>query len=200
MKTHHQIPKNREIPALEEIRNTLNSTVILPVEIENPVLQEFLARLRKNHANGEAHLFCFEFGPSEVYDFYTGRNRWSFDAHIDLLLEHPTILPQLAGIRVTAPVNSGLGSENSFLLDGHFAALLYSGGAYTHPQGDGREEKEFAINVCKEMFGLRYGEVSVDKSGMAWTPWFYNIAWDMTIVVFDKRLRCMWLFAITDTD
>ncbi len=67
------------------------------------------------------------------------------------------------------------------------------------PRGDGRKEKEFAINVCKQIFGLRYGEISLDKSGTAWTPWFYDIAWDLTIVLFDKRLRRMWLFAITDT-
>ena len=145
-------------------------------------------------------MFCFEIGPSETYDFYEGRNGWSFDAHIDLLLEHPKILSQLTPIQATAPVNTGLSPENSFLLDGYFAGLLHSGGAYTHPHGDGREEKEFAINVCKEIFGLRYGEISLDKSGTAWTPWFYDIAWDLTIVLFDKRLRRMWLFAITDTD
>jgi hypothetical protein len=200
MKALHQIPKNRETPTFKEVRNTLNSTQILPVQIKSPILQEFLARLRKNYANGGAHLLCFEIGPSETYDFYTRRNRWSFDAHIDLLLEHPAILSQLTAIQATAPVKSGLRQENSFLLDGYFAALLHSGGAYTHPQGDGHEEKELAINVCREIFGLRYGEISLDKSGMAWTPWFYDIAWDLTIVIFDKRLRRMWLLVITDTD
>jgi hypothetical protein len=103
-------------------------------------------------------------------------------------------------IQVTAPVTSGLTQTNPFLLDGHFAALLHNGGAYWQRKGDGREEKEFAIKVCEEIFGLRYDEISCDLSGTAWTPWFCGIAWDLTIVVFDRRLRCIWLFAITDTD
>jgi hypothetical protein len=200
MKGLHDIPKGRETPTPQEVRVALTSTEIRAVEISSPILLEFLARLRKNHSNGEAHLLCFEIGPNAVYDFYTSRNRWSFDAHTDILLEHPAILSQLSIIRAVTPITSGLVREDNFKLDGYFASLLYNGGAYWHTQGDGREEKEFAIKVCDQIFGLRYGEISCDTSGAGWTPWFFEIAWDFTIVIFDNRCRRMWLFAITDTD
>lgn len=204
MKSLHEIPKDKKRPTLEsEIRQTLHATSVQPLEIESPILQEFLARVRGNHLNGGAHLFCFAIGPNETYDFYEGRNGWSIDAHIDLLLEHPAILSNLGPIKAKSPIVSGLNDKpvrSSFELDSIFAQLLYDGGAYWKPQGDGREAKEFAVRVCDEMFGLRYGEVSLDKTGVRWTPWFYDVAWDLTIALFDKRLRRLWLFALTDTD
>jgi hypothetical protein len=39
------------------------------------------------------------------------------------------------------------------------------------------------------MFGLRYGEIAVAESSEACTPWFLGVAWDLTEVVFDCRLR-----------
>jgi hypothetical protein len=191
---------NQEKPDFLEVGRSLVATEIRAIELESPILAEFLTRLRKNHDNGGTYLFCFEIGPSSVYDWYTSRNRWGFDGLIDTLLEHPAILSQLQTIKATKPIASGLASENPFLLDGYFAARLHSGGAYSSPQGDGREEKEFAITVCNELFGLRYGEVSCEMSYAAWTPWFHGIAWDMTITIFDKRFRRIWIFVITDTD
>jgi len=89
---------NQEKPEFLAVREMLTSTEIRPLEIKSPIFEEFLARLRKNHDNGGAHLFCFEIGPSPVYDWYTSRNRWSFDGVIDTLIEHHAILSQLQPI------------------------------------------------------------------------------------------------------
>ena len=69
---------------------------------------------------------------------------------------------------------------DQFLLDGTLAHVLYQGGAYHEPQGDGRAEKSFALEVCDAMFGLRYSEILCDPNYDAWTPWFRGIAWDLT--------------------
>jgi hypothetical protein len=50
------------------------------------------------------------------------------------------------------------------------------------------------------MVGLRYGEIAVGESSEAWTPWFLGVAWDLAEVVFDCRLRKLWIFAMTDAD
>lgn len=62
------------------------------------------------------------------------------------------------------------------------------------------QQKLSALNVCDAMFGLRFGEITLAETFEPWTPWFCNIAWDMTIVIFDRRQRLLWLFATTDTD
>jgi len=87
-----------------------------------------------------------------------------------------------------------------FLFDGRLARVLYNGGAYTTSEGDGHDAKTLAIEVADAIFGLRFGEVSLLESVQAWTPWFKGIAWDLTMVLFDRRLRRLSMFVITDTD
>ena len=89
---------------------------------------------------------------------------------------------------------------DQFLLDGTLSRILFSGGAYSSTRGDGRTEKAFALSVCEAIFGQRFGEVSCYLSSEPWTGWFRGIAWDITVIVFDRRTRRLWILAITDTD
>jgi hypothetical protein len=63
--------------------------------------------------------------------------------------------------------------------------MLYYGGAYSEATGNGRNEKQFELEVWDAMFGLRYGEIICGANYSAWTPWFKGIAWDLTAL----RLR-----------
>lgn len=89
---------------------------------------------------------------------------------------------------------------SSFLFDGELAQAVYAGGAYTSPEGDGRTEKENSLAFCEALFGLRLSEVWYCSSHSAWTPWFGNIAWDWTAILFDRRLRALSILAVTDSD
>jgi hypothetical protein len=59
---------------------------------------------------------------------------------------------------------TGLEMGDPFLLDGRLARVLYNGGAYSTPDGDGREAKVLALEVCDAIFGLRFAEVSLLES------------------------------------
>ena len=89
---------------------------------------------------------------------------------------------------------------SSFLFDGELAQSLYAGGAYTSAAGDGRAEKESSLAFCEALFDLRLSEVWYCSSHRAWTPWFGNIAWDWTAILFDRRVRALTILAVTDTD
>jgi len=191
---------NQEKPSYPEVLRQIASIKLRPLEISEPILIEFLEKLRQQRNFGGAHLFGFEADPNDIFDWYTSRNRWSFDGLIDALMVHPAIRLSADILKIPDTVTTGFSSADPFLLDGHFAGLLYGGGAYTRCKGDGKEEKEFALAICNALFGGRYGEISMDESGAAWTPWFMGIAWDVSIVIFDKRLRRIWLFVATDTD
>jgi hypothetical protein len=162
---------------------------------------EFLRQLRQSHDHGGAHLAAFEVSPDNIFDWFAARNRLSDEDLIDSLVVHPAIrgtLPDLAIPELN--VKSGLTFADPFILDSRFAHCLHAGGAYWKPKENGKDAKTLALGVCEAMFGLRYGEIALIESSEAWTPWFYGIAWDLTEVVFDRRLRRLWLFAITDTD
>lgn len=192
---------NQDKPTPSAVSEMLTALEIRPIVLSDPIFETFLARLRSSHCNGGVHLFCFEVGASKVFDGYTAGNRWDCDGFVDTLLTHPVILNSLQIIEAPQTFITGLTQKNGFLLDEYFANLLYRGGAYSPtPSGDGREEKRMALSVCNAIFGLRYGEVFYAVSYEPWTPWFYDVAWDGTVLLFDKRLRRLWLFVITDTD
>jgi hypothetical protein len=167
---------------------------------------KFIEHLRKSHDTGGAYLAAFDVGPDPVFDWYASRNRLSEDGLLEGFVTRPVVrdaLPELripVSIQPTDACNTGFRMFDQFLLDGTLANVLYQGGAYHKSQGDGRTEKTVALEVCDAMFGLRYGEILCNPNYDAWTPWFKGIAWDLTIVVFDRRTRCIWLLAITDTD
>ena len=149
-------PTAIEVRAMcEQIQLTLASLPEYPFE-------NFLQRLRKSHDQGGAYLAAFDVGPNSVFDWFASRNRLTDEGLLDQLLCHSSIRKAFSELLIppSKKIESGLTLSNQFLFDGELAQALYQGGAYHKPQGDGREEKTFSLEVCDAMFGLRFGEVS----------------------------------------
>lgn len=192
---------NQPRPTFDEVRRLCNRITLSRDELPPDPLNRFLERVRKSHSNGGAHLAAFELGPDAVFDWFASRNRLSDEGIIDLLIVHPEIRRWLPDLDIpTSKANTGLEMGDPFLLDGRLARVLHNGGAYSTAYGDGREAKTLALEACDAIFGLRFAEVSLLESFQAWTPWFKDNAWDLTLVVFDGRFRRLSILAITDTD
>jgi hypothetical protein len=188
-------------PTFAEVQEMCRIIELEQVELPAAPYSEFLRALRESHSNGGAYLVAFRVLPNSVFDWYASRNRLVEEDLLDSLLTHKAIrtaVPDL-GIPETKAA-TGLVMADPFLLDGRLAHRMFHGGAYSETGGDGRLAKLSALGVCRAMFDLRFGEITVAESFDPWTPWFCNIAWDMTMVIFDRRRRLLWLFAITDTD
>jgi hypothetical protein len=144
---------------------------------------------------------AFRIDSDPVFEWFASRNRLSDEALIDALIVHPAIRRALPDLQIpSSSADTGLETADPFLFDGRLAHALYYGGAYSRPDGDGKAAKSLALDVCNAMFGLRFGEISLLESFKAWTPWFRGVAWDMTAVLFDQRLRRLWICTVTDTD
>jgi len=192
---------NHSRPSIDEVRLVCNRISVTQAQLGSAAVHRFLESIRKSHHNGGAHLAAFTLGPDVVFDWFASRNRLSDEHLIDSLIVHPAIREALPQIQIPeSKADTGLEMADPFLLDGKLARVLHNGGAYTNPDGDGREAKNLALEVCDTIFGLRFGQISLLESFEAWTPWFKGIAWDMTLVLFDRRLRKLSILAITDTD
>jgi len=174
------------------------SQVILPEQQFNVFIQS----IRKSHRKGGVQLAAFDMEVDPIFDWFASRNRLTEFGVLDALLVQPTIRQAVPELKIPDSLSqgAGFGLSTPFTLDGNLAHALYHGGAYHKQRGDGRNEKELAGAVCNAMFGLRFGEVSRYTSHEPWTPWFRAIAWDSSDIVFDRRIRRLWLVAITDTD
>ena len=188
-------------PAARQIKAIAGRIALSPVELPAGPAGRLLERLRRSHRNGGAQLAAFTVGADRTFDWFASRNRLDEEGLLDLLLAHAVIRTALADLQIAGTnVTAGLELGDAFLLDGKLARVMYSGGAYTTPEGDGRREKELALEFCDALFGLRFGEATLFESHQAWTPWFKGIAWDLTAVIFDRRLHRLSLLAVTDTD
>jgi hypothetical protein len=172
------------------------------IKRRDQVLDSFLEDIRELYDNGGAFLSGFDISPDSVFDWFASRNRLSEDGLLDSLLLNPAIRNALPDIYGNAPqkIETGLAFYDPFMLDGVLLRILYYGGAYSKNEGDGRAEKAFAIHVCEAMFESRFGEVSCYLTHKAWSSWFKDVAWDLTVAVFDRRTRRLWILATTDTD
>jgi len=164
-------------------------------------------------SEGGAYLVSFQVSPDDAFDWFASRNRLLEDSILRSILSRREVRESLPELEIPAESENGhtvsscpIGDANGFkmqspfLIDGHLAEVLYSGGAYWQKRGDGRPEKQMALDFCEAAFGLRFSEMLYYINYDAGTPWFHGIAWDSTATLVDRRLRNLWMIAITDTD
>ena len=60
--------------------------------------------------------------------------------------------------------------------------------------------KELGAGFCRTLFGERYEDVQVAHADFAWSRWFFDIAWDRTWVISDKREQRVTVLCTSDTD
>lgn len=92
--------------------------------------------------------------------------------------------------------------EPSFIfhLDGDLTGMIHYGGAYWNAERPAIESKQIAMDAIRELFGDRWEDLEYAKSNSAWTNWFFDVAWDSTLVVIDRAKSLVLLIVATDTD
>jgi hypothetical protein len=189
-------------PSVDDAVTMCSRVQLSRVELPEQPFNTFVESISKSHRKGGIQLVAFDVGVDSVFDWFASRNRLTDFGLLDALLVQPTFRQAVPTLNIPDTLSQGAGFDLStpFILDGALAQALYHGGAYHKQQGDGKKEKELANAVCDAMFGGRFAEVSRYTSHEPWTPWFCAIAWDSSDIVFDRRIRRLWLIAITDTD
>jgi hypothetical protein len=176
------------------------------LDIENspdvgPPVERLLDALRKTHVNGGAAFAVFSITSNPEFDWFMSRNRWNEIEFPEHFLRSHAVATALGEV-CAKPVSDSFGFEwgSAFTLAGELAEKLSVGGAYVkHERGAG-DAFAVADEFRRWLFGDRFDEVLVLKSFKPWSEWFYNIAWDGTWLVVDKRQRKASVLAVTDTD
>jgi hypothetical protein len=88
---------------------------------------------------------------------------------------------------------------SAFECEGALVHLLVCGGAYGGgvPEEVARRLGRDFVDACLE--GRRLNCIVFAIAG-AWTPWFYDVAWDNTFFIYDPGARAWTCLAATDTD
>ncbi len=205
---------NQLKPSREQAWTMCQHIPLAQVLINLEHFESALNRLRTSHSNGGVVFGAFQI-PHKEYS--TGLRHeidcsssisclasWLGERSKRLFQYYPSrnFRRQRSALRiVSSRMRMVLKCQIRFSLMANWPRNYIEVGAYSPSGvGDGREEKEAAMQFCNAMFGLRFSELLFYVSYRAWTPWFEGIAWDWTAVLFDRRFRYLWLLAVTDTD
>ena len=188
-----------ERPTHSQIRTMWETLDVQQAVDFHPEELTYLDAVRSTHVNGGALLYCFRIGEDFCFDWFAARNRLPeiFYAFLNL----PTVLnaaPELLADATDPEVSQKWGMP--FVLEGELTATLVSGGAYEKFAGTACEAKALAKDFCSAVFANRYDDVEIYSTCKPWSSWFFDVAWDGTYAILDKRNRQLWLLAITDMD
>jgi hypothetical protein len=140
----------------------------------------------------------------EVAHWFMSRNRLDEYGFFDHFLNAPDVrqaLPQLGLEQVDAEHAEFTQTfAGTMTLDGELAATLVRGGAYEKYSGRAAEAKRITGAFVAFLIEDRHEDCEVYRSARAWSPWFFDVAWDTTWIIIDNRRMELTLMCVTDTD
>jgi len=173
------------------------------VPFAHPAVDALLRDLRETHAGGGALFVAFEVDPEppDQIQWYFG-GRGVSDVKLKAFLLSDAVRQALPALRLDGGLATkpDFGYSSSFTLDGELTQALVVAGAYKRCSGPPGEAKRRAMAVTDALYGTRYTDVHVFRSGTSWSLWFCGVAWDATWVAVDDAARRAFLLCVTDTD
>ncbi|MGN6626233.1 MAG: hypothetical protein ACTHLN_06410 [Tepidisphaeraceae bacterium] len=166
-----------------------------------PAAESFLDAIRKTNSNGGAFFERFRLESNSTIDWFMCRNRWDYIEFPSRFLRSPAVARALPDV-CKAPIaeDFDFASEGAFTLSGELAQMLWMGGAYVKHEAGPGHAFNLAEDFRRELYGDRFDEVLVLRSYKAWSSWFFDVAWDTTWLIVDKRHRIVSVLCRTDTD
>ena len=81
-----------------------------------------------------------------------------------------------------------------------WARCLVNGGAYRSFRGRPAEAEAITAAAVGELIGDRHEDCEVHGAEHAWTPWFFDVAWDRSWIIVDRRQQFVTVLFATGTD
>jgi hypothetical protein len=196
-------------PALEPESSMFDRAMTMWREIDFPLVCEddprlasFLEPLRRLYANGRAihrrfaipqHADFQEFiERGRLHDVFFFGRFWQARS-VAAALPYPPHEPNLVG-------HSEFAWTQRVALPGILATPLVRGGAYESWNRTAREAMQLGLTAAEVLLEGDFEEPTVFVSESAWSSFFFDVAWDYTVMVIDAKRRRIEVLLATDTD
>jgi hypothetical protein len=206
VRTWKDIDWDEARPSLEELIGSWVSLDWEQVPLNSPSVDRYLSQVRETHVNGGYLIGRWRaVRYSGVTAWFAARNRLEeYEMH-RLLFDSPVVRRDLSPLEIPVRLDRVPGAlkeipGGALNLDGILATTIVHGGAYKSFQGAASEAKRLADQAVAELTGRRYEDFRLDRTHKPWTPWFFDVAWDDTLVLTDYRNAEMTVLCLTDTD
>lgn len=158
---------------------------------ENPKVQNVVEILRGLYVNGGVTFATFTHRSMEEYNNAQGE--------LCAFLDSPDVRRTLHFLKIPDGLSPlpqhSLVSPSTLQSD--ITCMLKRGGAYT--RGVEHEAETLAAAFCGILLGDRNG-IQLFRIEGAWSPWFYDVAWDYTCVMKIPSQKRWVILCCTDTD
>ena len=143
----------------------------------------------------------FSIGGSAAFHWFMSRNRWDEIEFPERFLRSSAVTTTLRDL-CKEPRSDSFGFKwgSAFTLAGELAQTLAEGGAYIKHEGGAGGAFAIADDFRRWVFGERFDEMLVLRSGKPWSAWFRDVAWGDTWMMLDKQQSRVGVLAVTDTD
>ncbi len=189
-----------EKPTLDACDACWASTGISWVQPTNNRLSAVIEALENTHVNGGARVAQFQVDSEGAVFWFLSRNRLDEMRFFDRFFCASPVIQAFPEISTPNPRVSEFKMEGCFVAIGHLAQILSNGGAYKNLMGRDSETWRLALEFAEGAFGGRFSTTMAWVNWSAWSPYFFDVAWDATLFFFDKTEGVMTVLTITDTD
>lgn len=169
---------------------------------DDPRLAPFLDPLRQRYVNGRVVHRRFAIPPSADFLDFVDRGRlhdvfffgrfWQARS-VAAALPYPPHDPNLVGHQAFA-------WGQRVALPGLLATMLVRGGAYREWGQPAREAMRLGLAAAEVLLDGDFDGPGVFVSESAWSSFFFDVAWDYTVLVIDAKRRRIDVLLATDTD
>lgn len=201
--SHLEIDFTQEPPSNVQIDKMYSTLVIKPLPLMSDIrVTEFLETIKSKYSNGNVLFYQFFVDGDKSFNFFASRNTLQEIDFINKFIFSKTF--QNVAKEFTRMDRIELShsdwATDIFSLPGDLAKIIYHGGAYSQDHFSAEHAFTMAVNFTDAISGKRYADFNSWNLGSEWTDWFFNIAWDYSILLFDKKESIVTILCLTDTD
>ncbi len=180
---------------------SLSDVEFQPVSITSPAMTTLLQTMQQMYANGDVMLHGFEPVDAAAFD-RENKDRLSDKKRAKQLLGTAAVRQAAPELQLPdyLPALPRRRRYGSFELEGAITQMLLNGGAYDGCGLNADQARALSASFVEEMLGEGRDHALIYVFAGAWSPWFQDVAWDHSFLVFDRDARRFWLFCATDVD
>ncbi|MHA4847825.1 hypothetical protein ACX0G7_26905 [Flavitalea antarctica] len=188
-------------PADKDLLTLWDDITITSVETFSQAAETFMQNIKDTHTNGGGLLHRFKLSGNLNFAWFASRNRLDEIGFSENLLGRPELKNyrdnlQIALVKPAVKVIRN--ASDIYDLPGQLARILGHGGAYKNVSSE--VAWKIATDFVKEEFQNRFDEILSISTYIRSADWFYDISWDFSVMLFDKRKSEITFIDITDTD
>src|SRR5688572_20158063 len=159
----------------------------------------FLATVSGQYVNGGCLLYRFEILDASLHNF---AQAGGFTRLLTAFFNHAEVKRALKEVQFAAAktVPPLFRPMSSFEFEGALTEILLGGGAYIGGLASEDDARRITRAFVDAFLGNNRRLSTVFALEGAWTPWFYDVAWDNSYLILDPVAPAWWALFMTDTD